>query len=61
MVNAVVGNKPDTVALLLKQGADANIIVPDETGKLTDITALKIARIKGNPKIINLLELSTRK
>ena len=56
VVNAVIGNKPEVVKLLLYRGADANLIVPDENGRLTDITALRIAKIKGNLEIIKLLE-----
>ena len=56
LINAVVGNKPEIVKLLLDHGADANIIIPNEKGEITDITALKIARVKGYSEIIKLLE-----
>lgn len=56
LVNAVVGNQYEIVELLIQQGANPHIIVPDESGDLTDITALKIARVKANKEIISLLE-----
>jgi len=59
LVNAVVGNKAEIVELLLLGGADPDLVVPDANGKPGDITALKIARAKGNLEIVRLLE--TRK
>lgn len=59
---AVVGNKSEIVELLLSRQADPNIILPDENGKKTDITALKLARVRGNADIIRMLEnASSRK
>ncbi len=61
LVNAVVGNQYEIVEILIENGADTRIIIPDESGKLTDITALKIAQARGNKKIVALLENHERK
>ena len=56
LINAVLGNNPRTVNLLLQNGADPKIVMPDDKGELTGITALTAARMKGNAEIIRMLD-----
>lgn len=56
LISAVLGNHKETVELLLKNGADASIVMPNDKGELTGITALTVARMKGNREIIQMLE-----
>lgn len=56
LVNAVVGDQYQIVEILIQNGANPHIILPDESGNLTDVTALKIAHARGNKKIATLLE-----
>ncbi len=58
LVHAVIGNQTEVVRILLNAGADTNLIIPNDMGKMTDITVMKIAKIRGNPEIISMLENS---
>lgn len=56
LMNAVIGQKVDIVKLLLEKGANPDLVVINEKGKNTDISALTFAKMKQNKEIIDILE-----
>ena len=56
LMNAVVGQKESTAKLLLERGADPFMVMLNEKGEPTSTTALGIAQMRNNAKLIELLE-----
>lgn len=56
LMNAVIGQKEEIVKLLLEKGANPNLVIDDETVQDKNITALTLAKMKQNKKIIEIIE-----
>lgn len=56
LMNAVIGQKVEIVKLLLEKGANPDLVVINEKGQNTGISALTFAKMKQNKEIIALLE-----
>lgn len=53
LMNAVIGQKANSVKLLLERGANPNLTIK---GEKAEVSALKLAKLKGNKEIITILE-----
>jgi ankyrin repeat protein len=54
LMNATLGDHESTVKLLLASGADPSLVIQNKNGEPTSMTALGIAKMRGNQKTIVL-------